>query len=53
MMLQGIVLLHMVYRCEILCKLREWSVIARDYMIFHSKLAGIDKAKKLTALKIQ
>ena len=37
----------------ILCKLREWSVIARDYRIFHSKLVGINKAKKMTALKIE
>ena len=43
----------MVYRYGILCKLREWSVIARDYRIFHSKLAGINKAKKLTSFKIE
>ena len=43
----------MVHRRGILCKLREWSVIARDYRIFHSKLAGINKAKKLTSFKIE
>ena len=36
-----------------LCKLREWSVIVRDYEIFHSKLVGINKAKKLTSFKIE
>jgi len=36
----------MVYRYGILCKLREKSVIARDYRIFHSKLVGINKVKK-------
>lgn len=43
----------MVYRYGILCKLREWSVIARDYRTFRSKLVGINKAKKMTALKIE
>lgn len=44
---------HMVYRYGILCKLREWSVIARDYRIIHSKIVGNNKAKKMTALKIE
>lgn len=47
--MQGIVLLHMVYRC----KLREKSVIAMDYRIFHSELVGINEVKKLTAFKIE
>lgn len=51
--MQGIVLLHMVYRYGILCKLREKSVIARDYRVFHSEIVGIDKVKKMTALKIE
>lgn len=43
----------MVYRCGILCKLREKPVIARDYRIFHSKLVGINKVKNLTSFKIE
>lgn len=43
----------MVYRCVILCKLREKPVIARDYRIFHSKLVGINKVKNLTSFKIE
>jgi len=43
----------MVYRYGILCKLREKSVIARDYRVFHSEIVGIDKVKKMTALKIE
>lgn len=41
----------MVYRYGILCKLREKSVIARDYRIFHSKLVGINKAEKTDCVK--
>ena len=37
----------------ILCKLREKPVIARDYRVFHSKLVGFNKAKKLTSFKIE
>lgn len=43
----------MVYRYVILCKLREKSVIARDYREFHSEIVGNNKAKKMTALKIE
>lgn len=43
----------MVYRYVILCKLREKSVIARDYRAFHNEIVGINKVKKMTALKIE
>lgn len=43
--------IYMVYRYGILCKLREWSVIARDYRTFRSKLVGINKAKKNDCLE--
>lgn len=38
--------IHMVYRCKILCKLREQPVMARNYKIIHSKIVGNNKAKK-------
>lgn len=41
----------MVYRCGILCKPREKSVIARDYRAFHSEIAGNNKAKKNDCLE--
>ena len=43
----------MVYRYEILCKLREKSVIARDYGLILSKIVGINDVKKLHTMKIQ
>lgn len=36
----------MVYRCGILCKLREKPVIARDYKLIPSKIVGINDVNK-------